>query len=180
MAKQNPVTHGETEARSSKLSQGCRARCPQPLPKGDDGSSLTHRARAGSVRVVQVSPEHRPCKAIGNMGSPSAQEQGEHPSFWEGGRAGRRNAGENEQCRLLREKVLGKMSSIPGDQVGKHYPGISISFGKEPGSTGACSKGGSLENTAPLLFQAPLWGDTGLVLLEKRAPAASHETQPPL
>lgn len=54
-----------------------------------------------------------------------------------------------------------KTSSIPGDQVGKHDPGRSVSFGQEPGSTGARSKGGGLENTAAILFQAPLWGTRG-------------------
>lgn len=53
------------------------------------------------------------------------------------------------------------MSSIPVDQVGKHYPGRSVSFGQEPGSTGSRSKGGGLENTAAILFQAPLWGTRG-------------------
>lgn len=90
--------YGETEARGCKQSPGS---CP----------TLTHRARAGSVRGVQVSAKHRPCKAIGKggvrgssgtRGAGRRRRRGEH----EGGRQmeissvafpGRKVPGESEQ-----------------------------------------------------------------------------------
>lgn len=76
---------------------------------------------------------------------------------------GGRKAKENQQCCIPGKKVLGKMSSIPGDQVWKQYPGRSVSFGQQPGGTRAWSKAHGLENTVAILFQA-FWRYTGAVL----------------
>jgi len=161
---------GETEARSGQQSQGRGSRHPRRLPTGNS-SSLTHGAGAGSVRAVQFSPQHRPCKAIGNTGSPSARHRGEHPSRG-GGRGGGRKGEENERCCLPREKTLGKMSSIPGDQVGKHYPGGSVSFGKEPGGAGARSKRARLGKHCGYFLPSPALGGHGAGAAGEESPGS--------
>lgn len=164
-AKQNPMGHvGEPRAGMSH-----RARCT-----GLKGSLLTHRAWAGSICVVQVSPKHCPCKAKGEMGSPSMQKQGEHPCFWGAGRQGAqwRKEEEKKQDCIPGEKVPGKTSSIPGDQVGKCYPGRSVSFGKEPGAQEPVPKEAAWK-TLQLFYSKPPFGGHGAGAAGgERAPAA--------
>lgn len=149
------------------VSHGARA-------AGLKGSLLTHGARAGSVRVVQVSPKHRPCKASGELGSPSMQKQGEHPCFWGAGRQGAqlRKAEEKKRDCLPGEKVLGKTSSIPGDQVGKHYPGRSVSFGKEPGAQEPVPKEAAWKTLCLFYSKPPFGGHRAGAAGEESAPAA--------
>lgn len=171
----SPSTHG-TEWQSKILcyvwgNQGKerltepRAQVPAPTPLAERRQLLTYPRGSGRLRsCCSDLPQASPLQSNWKHGVTVCLETGEHPSFfWGRGGGGPqgRKAEENEQCCLPREKVLGKMSSIPGDQVGKHYPGRSVSFGKEPGGTGARSKGGGLENTAAILFQASLWGTRG-------------------
>lgn len=71
------------------------------------------------------------------------------------------------------DKILGKMSSIPGDQVGKCYPGRSVSFGKEPGTQEPVPKEAAWK-TLQLFYSKPPFegGHRAGAAGGERAPAA--------
>lgn len=96
------------------------------------------------------------------------------PAF--GGQEGREHSGERQRKKkrdcIPREKVLGKRSSIPGDQVGKCYPGRSVSFGKEPGAQEPVPKEAAWK-TLQLFYSKPPFGGHGAGAAGgERAPAA--------
>lgn len=84
-----------------------RAEVPRGARAGVEGSLLTHGAWAGSVCVVQVSPEHGPCKARERWDQHQGSNRGSSPAFGGQGAQRRQAEGKKQGC-LAGEKVLGK------------------------------------------------------------------------
>lgn len=132
-----------------------RAGVPRGARAGVEGSLLTHGAGAGSICVVQVSPEHGPCKARGEMGSASGQQQGEQPCFWGAGSTEETGRGEKTGLPCWGESPGQKGAALLVIRLGNVIQADPFPLGRSQVHR-ACSKGGSLENTAAILFQDPL------------------------
>lgn len=148
---------GETEARGCTQSPGS---CP----------ALTHRARAGSVRGVQVSAEHRPCKAIGKGGGQRQLGNTGSREEEEGGTRGRKADG-NQRRRIPGEKSPGrKRAAFLVIGFGNNIQADPFPLGSSQAARGARSEAHGSENTAAILFQA-LLRDTGPALRGREPPA---------
>lgn len=93
-AKPSPALLHRLTALNGKATTGCAGKLRQGAANGAEdtgpgahashrnGSSLTHGAGTGAVRVVQVSPEHRPCNELETQGQ--LGNAGSIPPFWGG------------------------------------------------------------------------------------------------